>query len=1233
MRILQIRFKNLNSLVGEWLIDLTHPAFVQEGLFAITGPTGAGKSTLLDALCLALYGRTPRLNKVTKSTNEIMSRQTGECFAEVVFVTAMGHYRCHWSQRRARKRAEGELQVPKHEIAYAEGEEKGKLLETRLSEVVSYVTKLTGMDFNQFTRSMLLAQGSFAAFLQATADERSPILEQITGTEIYSHLSIFVHETYVEARKAVELMQAELSGLSLLSVDDINALQCQLNTLQQQAQELQTAIHEQQKCIQWLENLMQLEASLQQLTAEKIQLDKRKQDFVPQHNRLSAANRALALAVEYAAIQTLRQQQQRDRERLEAFKTALPFSLQQQQQAEAVYHQENTRLNDCKTEQQTQRILINQVRLMDEQLDYKQQQLNKLASVVRENEQQYHHQKQYIEQESALLEQQRQQWLIIQTHFQEHQSDARLITELTALQQRFEQLQQQHRVALDLAQHVKQLDAQCLAAAEKRQQTTEQFDKQQHSYDELQHHYAVKQVAWLESLEGQTLKTWRERKAKLSDEKQQLLTLLAADEAQQNAQQALELIHQQQIDKQQQSTVINLDLKMATEQSHALESEQGLLETQLILLNKIASLEEARHQLKKGEPCPLCGALDHPFVSHELPTADITHEKLVRVKHELKKVREKLLEHQRDEARISHHLLQLAQEQKQKQAQYDDALQSYTAYVQQLSEWIQAEALDVNDHMTLKMRVTSNETAISHIDTVIQRAEQQEEALKNLQEQQWAAQGQLMQLKQAQQEAILAHQKLADMQQHQQEALNNMQQKIDQEINLLQEKIEGFDLGETLTIHNIESILQQLIERHQQWQTWQANSETLNRQMMALTLKIQHAQQRLTEQETVLKQQQADYAQQKHDYETYKCQRQKIFGERSPDEEEQILLRTLEFIESSLKTAHETWHQQIQVVQQQQNQISFLTETLTQTALNYQSMMTHFEQQLTNKGFESEASYQAACLTDNERNALSAEADELTQTEQLLLAALAEKSALYQQEKAKHLSQKSLQQLSDDLNQLMAQYKICQQEIGAVCQTLTANQIQQERQQQQLAKYQAYEREYARWQALHALIGSSDGKKYRNFAQGLTFARVVFHANQQLQKMTDRYLLVREDHQPLELSVVDSYQAGVIRSTKNLSGGESFIVSLALALGLAQMASQNIRVESLFLDEGFGTLDEDALETALNTLAGLQHEGKLIGVISHVAALKTRIHTQIKVVPQAGGRSFLQGVGCFHLGE
>ena len=114
MRILSIRFANLNSLAGEWHINFADKDFLTSGIFAITGPTGSGKSTILDALCLALYGSTPRLGKISKSSNDIMTRGTGKCFAEVVFSTVHGEFRCRWSQNRAREKAEGALQQATH---------------------------------------------------------------------------------------------------------------------------------------------------------------------------------------------------------------------------------------------------------------------------------------------------------------------------------------------------------------------------------------------------------------------------------------------------------------------------------------------------------------------------------------------------------------------------------------------------------------------------------------------------------------------------------------------------------------------------------------------------------------------------------------------------------------------------------------------------------------------------------------------------------------------------------------------------------------------------------------------------------------------------------------------------------------------------------------------------------------------------------------------------------------
>jgi exonuclease SbcC len=266
-------------------------------------------------------------------------------------------------------------------------------------------------------------------------------------------------------------------------------------------------------------------------------------------------------------------------------------------------------------------------------------------------------------------------------------------------------------------------------------------------------------------------------------------------------------------------------------------------------------------------------------------------------------------------------------------------------------------------------------------------------------------------------------------------------------------------------------------------------------------------------------------------------------------------------------------------------------------------------------------------LSSEEKARLSATAKELDERQTDLKARQKDREARLTTEIARKITDKSLEELEPQFKEHEEAVKELREIIAALKHKLSENTVAKELIKEKQTAIEAHKKEFRRWGNLHELIGSADGKKYRNFAQGLTFQVMVNHANKQLQKMTDRYLLIRDNEQPLELNVIDNYQAGEIRTTKNLSGGESFIVSLSLALGLSKMSSQNVRVDSLFLDEGFGTLDEEALETALETLANLQQDGKLIGVISHVSALKERISTQIQIIPQTGGKSILLGPG------
>lgn len=269
MKILEIRLKNLNSLRGEWRVDLTHPAFTGDGLFAVTGPTGAGKTTLFDAVCLALYGRTPRLGKISSESNEIMSRRTGECLAQVTFSAKGKTWLCRWGQRRARGKERGKLQEAFHELARAD---TGEILASTRRETPRQVEEITGMDFERFTRAALLAQGRFDAFLKAGKDERAKTLEMITGTELYSRISQRVFARCKEERAKLEALEARRGALTPPSPEEEEAARLELEHAEAEAA-ARSAEHEKTRgTLTGLTNLEALQAELKTREAELPQL-------------------------------------------------------------------------------------------------------------------------------------------------------------------------------------------------------------------------------------------------------------------------------------------------------------------------------------------------------------------------------------------------------------------------------------------------------------------------------------------------------------------------------------------------------------------------------------------------------------------------------------------------------------------------------------------------------------------------------------------------------------------------------------------------------------------------------------------------------------------------------------------------------------------------------------------------------------------------------------------------
>jgi DNA repair protein SbcC/Rad50 len=360
-----------------------------------------------------------------------------------------------------------------------------------------------------------------------------------------------------------------------------------------------------------------------------------------------------------------------------------------------------------------------------------------------------------------------------------------------------------------------------------------------------------------------------------------------------------------------------------------------------------------------------------------------------------------------------------------------------------------------------------------------------------------------------------------------------------------------------------------------------------------------------------------------------------LLGDKNPDHTENNYQDKLTQIRQQLENATKNVHDDIADLHAQKATIESLNLTIKELANKLSQSKVSFEQALMASAFDTQTEFLAALILEDELIELKTAHDTLIN--QLSQTTISINNC---QEKLDNLiksnpnvHQFKLEDLHTELINLQQQLESVNQSIGELNAIKNSELQNRQRHTQILKDIQRQEQENAIWAKLDMLIGSADGKKYRNFVQGLTLDLVLHHANQILAKMNDRYLLTfdADSSRTLEILVTDLHQGDVVRSSKNLSGGESFIISLALALGLSQINSQNIQIESLFLDEGFGTLDETALDLALNTLFELQQSGKSIGIISHVASLKERIDTQIIVEKHAGGYSTLHGAGVKNL--
>ncbi len=1210
MKILAIRLKNLASLAGPVEVDFTAEPLASAGLFAITGPTGAGKSTLLDALCLALFGAIPRLSRITASKvpdidgeittsdpRTLLRRGTGSGYAEVDFIGIdQRRYRARWETNRARDNAAKKLQASRQTLTDLDSEQV--LSNQSKREFEQLVEQRLGLNFEQFTRAVMLAQSEFSAFLKADDKERSELLEKLTNTAIYSQLGKRAYLKANDAKKALEDLNLQASGVAPMSAEARAELDGRVHEAQTQFKAHQARLRELELQQQWLAQLQRLgdealearntltaaEQDWQQLGDLRQQLE-RLQRLAPQRHHFA---RQASLQAQLTPLAERIAQQRARRVALDA------------QAADLQTHRDTAQATLLAAQQQ-----LVEARPHLQQAFDAQNTLSHLAEGLDKARTQQHHNTQACEQGQAQLKALLDRQQRVAQRLETIAGQLQASTALAPLTQAWSAWRDRLKALTLTANRVRQGQQELPALEQRAVEAEQQLVARRGALDVLYREADVEPQAVTEHLQllGGLLQDNRKQHraievlSRLWSSLQALdAPLLALAEQLHHAQQERERLTAQ-------GMAVAEQLKVAEQ---ALSVTRQLLDRQR--LARSASVEALRSQLQNQQPCPVCGSADHPW---HMPEA----------------VLQGLAEHDESEQSRAEKAVDALKDQRSQLreqvgvviARQKDALQQHKQ-LQDQQQQLTAQLQDFAQAAAVLDRAESERSAwlarqLDQLTEVILKDEQRQQALLTLQQDAVHLQQQLQQAQQASQDATRQVEE-------QQRQLKDDRERLEEAFAALTGVLPDDTLAALRddTSASVMRLEQQVGERlallEQQHDEQQEQAER-QKAVEPLQHQLSSDQQRQVE----LQQHVQQLSDQQH---ASQVALSALLGAHARAEHWQQAL------EQEVEHARSVHAEAAQALQDTQAQLIQLAAELTAGEQQHRDLqgehLVLLEQLAAWRGAHPE-------LDDSTLQALldvdPAQVEPLRQRLHASEKAL-EQARVLIQEREQRLELHQAQQTVIDAQALVEAVHSAQADLALseqVCADLRAQVSEDQRRQAQSGELQARigqaSAERLRWGRLAELIGSAEGDRFRKLAQAYNLDLLVHHANAQLRQLVRRYRLKRGGSL-LGLLVLDTEMGDELRSVHSLSGGETFLVSLALALGLASMASSTLRIESLFIDEGFGSLDPESLQLAMDALDGLQAQGRKVGVISHVQEMHERIAVQIRIRRQGNGLSTVE---------